>query len=168
MRSIFLTKTFLDQWHNLVVSVKENRFDTLDIDFKGRYISAAGYSPSLSTHASIMATLIAGGGNSFYSGKGAAWSAGISSSNFASLLPETDAYYQQYKLSVQNHSYGTGIENYYGVDAAAYDASVISNPYLLHVFSAGNSGDQTSNSGVYAGINNFATLTGVLKCRRTV
>ncbi len=148
---------------NLVASVKENRFDSLDIDFKGRYISATGYSPSLSTHASIMATLIAGGGNSFFSGKGVAWSAGISSSDFVSLLPESDAYYQQYKLSVQNHSYGTGIENYYGVDAAAYDASVISNPYLLHVFSAGNSGDQTSNSGIYTGISNFATLTGSFK-----
>ena len=149
--------------NNLVVSVKENRFDTLDIDFKGRYVSATGYSPTLSTHASIMATLIAGGGNSFFSGKGGAWSAGVSSSDFVLLLPEPDAYYQKYKLSVQNHSYGTGIENYYGVDAAAYDASVISNPYLLHVFSAGNSGNQTSNSGVYSGISNFATLTGSFK-----
>ena len=149
--------------NDLVVSVKENRFDTLDIDFKGRYVSVAGYSPTLSTHASIMATLIAGGGNSFFSGKGVAWSAGISSSNFASLLPEPNAYYQQYKLSVQNHSYGTGIENYYGIDAAAYDATVISNPSLLHVFSAGNSGDQTSDSGVYTGISNFATLTGSFK-----
>ena len=148
---------------NMVVSVKENRFDTLDIDFKGRYVSVAGYSPTLSTHASIMATLIAGGGNSFISGKGAAWSAGISSANFASLLPESDTYYQQFKLSVQNHSYGTGIENYYGIDAAAYDATVISNPSLLHVFSAGNSGDQTSDSGVYTGISNFATLTGSFK-----
>jgi hypothetical protein len=148
---------------NMVLSVKENRYDTTDIDFKGRHLPSFLSSPILSTHASIMATLAAGGGNSFYTGKGVAWAAGISSSNFANLLPDTLAYYQQNNISVQNHSYGTGIENYYGIDAAAYDAITYSNPHLLHVFSAGNSGSSSSTQGVFSGVNGFANLTGSFK-----
>ena len=96
--------------HGMVVSIKENRFDSSDIDFNGRYLPTSLASPQLSPHALIMASLIGGAGNSFYTGKGVAWSTTLSSSNFANLLPEPDALYRQYNISVQNHSYGTGIE----------------------------------------------------------
>ena len=152
----------------MVVSIKENRFDSTDIDFKGRYLPTSIASPQLTTHALIMASLIGGGGNTFYTGKGVARSSTLSSSNFANLLPETDAVYRQYNISVQNHSYGTGIENFYGVDAAAYDASVIANQSLVHVFSAGNSGNLASNSGTYNGITGFANLTGSFKMAKNV
>jgi hypothetical protein len=144
------------------VSVKENRPDTADIDFKGRYEVSPFVSPTLSSHATVMATLIAGRGNSFYEGKGVAHSSRFSSVNFANLLPEPDSYYQQFLVSVQNHSYGTAIENYYGADARAYDASVVTRPSLLHVFSAGNSG-QAQGSGTYAGITGYANTTGSFK-----
>src|SRR4030095_8595687 len=127
-----------------VVSVKEDRPDTADIDFHGRYLTTSLSSNIFSTHASIMASIIAGAGNTYYESKGPAWGSTISSSNFAVLLPEPDAAYQQYNITVQNHSYGTSIENFYGADAAAYDASVITRPSLIHVFSAGNSGNQAS------------------------
>ncbi|MGB8190407.1 MAG: S8 family serine peptidase, partial [Chitinophagaceae bacterium] len=130
----------------LMLSVKENRFDSTDIDLKGRTVNSSVASATVSGHATIMATMAAGAGNSFYEGKGAAWKAGLQSATFANLLPEPDALYQAQRISVQNHSYGTGIENFYGADAAAYDASVINNPSLLHVFSAGNSG-QLAGSG---------------------
>src|ERR1700741_1007525 len=154
--------------NNLVVSIKENRFDSSDIDFKGRFLSTSISSPQLTTHALIMASLIGGGGNTFYTGKGTAWGVKLSSSNFANLLPEPDAIYQQYQITVQNHSYGTGIENFYGADAAAYDASVMANQSLLHVFSAGNSGNQASNSGSYNGIAGLANLTGSFKMAKNV
>ena len=152
----------------LVVSIKENRFDSTDIDFKGRYLPTSLASSQLTTHALIMASLIGGGGNSFHTGKGVAWGTTLSSSNFASLLPEPDASYLQYSITVQNHSYGTGIENFYGADAAAYDASVITNPTLLHVFSAGNSGNLAPNSGTYNGITGLANLTGSFKMAKNV
>jgi hypothetical protein len=152
---------------NLVVSVKENRPDTTDIDFRGRYISTPLSSELISSHASYMCTIMAGGENSFYSGKGVAPAASIISSNFASLLPDGDADYKQYGVSVQNHSYGTGIENYYGADAVAYDASIINNPGLLHVFSSGNSGNQNS-TGPYAGIANMANITGSFKMAKNI
>ena len=153
---------------NILVSVKENRPDTADIDFKGRFISTTGVSTSLSSHATIMSTMIAGAGNSFYTSRGVAPAGHISSTSFAVLLPENDAWYRQYGISVQNHSYGTGIENFYGADAAAYDESVNNNPALLHVFSSGNSGTGTATDGQYTGLNGFANLTGSFKMAKNI
>jgi hypothetical protein len=152
----------------LNVSVKENRPDTADIDFKGRYSTTSLTSATLSSHATIMSTIIAGAGNSYYEGKGVATAAGINSVSFAVLLPEPDNFYQQYNVSVQNHSYGTGIENYYGADAAAYDASVAARPHLFHVFSAGNSGAMTSTSGPYANVQGYANITGSFKMAKNI
>lgn len=152
----------------LVVSVKEKKPDTADIDFKGRFLSTAGSSGIVSTHATVMATIVAGAGNTFYTGKGVALGATISSSDFGFLLPDEEAYYLQNKITVQNHSYGTGIENYYGADALAYDMSATNNPSLLHVFSAGNSGKSIASTGSYAGIAGFANLTGSFKMAKNV
>lgn len=147
---------------NLMVSIKENRFDTTDIDLKGRVFNSGIASTTASGHATIMATMIAGAGNSYYQGKGVAWKTNMQSATFSNLLPESDAFYSTQRISVQNHSYGTAIENYYGADASAYDASVVNNPVLLHVFSSGNAGTGASN-GPYAGITGFANITGSFK-----
>ena len=152
----------------MVVSVKENRPDTEDIDFHGRYLPTTLSSNIFSTHATTMATIIGGGGNTYYEGRGPAWGSTISSSSFAVLLPDPDASYQQYNITVQNHSYGTSIENFYGGDAAAYDASVIARPSLMHIFSAGNSGTQTSTSGPYANVAGFANITGSFKMAKNI
>ena len=115
-----------------VLSVKENKPDDNDIDLKGRFLPTTLSSANISSHATIMSTIIAGGGNSDHTAKGVAWGATISSSDFAGLLPDTDADYKKYSISVQNHSYGTAIENYYGADAAAYDVTT----YLQSLFAA--------------------------------
>lgn len=147
----------------LTVSIKENKMDTADIDFRGRYLYSPTASARMETHATTMATIAAGAGNTFYTGKGMAWGASISSSDFSNLLPDPSNVLQQLKVSVQNHSYGTGIENYYGADAAAYDQQMRQHPTLLHVFSAGNLGTATSTTGNYANIAGFANLTGSFK-----
>ena len=152
----------------LTVSIKENKMDTADIDFRGRYIFSPGASTSMQTHATTMTTIIAGAGNSFYTGRGVAWGSWISSSDFANLLPDDAQNLAALQVSVQNHSYGTGIENYYGADARAYDLQSNSMPWLLHVFSAGNSGNETSSSGNYAGIPGMANLTGSFKMAKNV
>jgi hypothetical protein len=149
-------------------SVKENLIDTVDIDFAGRYfptsLASAFYT---NTHSTIMATIIGGAGNSNYTAKGVAWGAGISSSSFASLLPDVDADYRQYSLSVQNHSYGTIAQNYYGAEALAYDVSANNNPSLLHVFSAGNKGLDIG-TGYYSGLAAVANLTGNFKMAKNI
>lgn len=152
----------------LVVSIKENTPDTTDIDLRGRYLSTRLAARTVSQHASAMSTLIAGAGNSDLSGTGAARAAVLTASDFASLLPDADADYRQYAVTAQNHSYGTGIENYYGADAAAYDASSLANPSLLHVFSAGNAGGQASPTGTYAGLPGYANLTGSFKMAKNI
>lgn len=153
---------------SLVISIKENKPDTTDIDLAGRYIPDPLASPILSPHATIMATMAAGAGNSWYLGRGVASGANITSSDFNNLLPDADANYQQYHINVQNHSYGVGVENFYGADAAAFDSSAVTNDKLLFVFSAGNSGTQTPATGRYAGINKVANLTGSFKMAKNI
>ncbi|MEO7265900.1 MAG: S8 family peptidase [Ferruginibacter sp.] len=158
------------QWNGegLTVSVKEDRPDTTDIDFAGRYLPTTLSSAIRSSHANNMATMIAGAGNSWYWGKGAAWGSIISSSNFANLLPDPLPVLQQYNITVQNHSYGVGIENFYGADASVYDANMITNPVLMNVFSSGNSGTLASTTGRYSGIAGFANLTGSFKMAKNI
>lgn len=147
----------------LTVSVKENPLDATDIDFRGRLVNVDPAAVTVSSHATTMATLIAGGGNSAPAGRGVAWQAGITSSSYARLLPDDGPQLQQRAVSVQNHSYGTGIENYYGLEAQAYDAQAQQYPTLLHVFSSGNSGAQASPDGTYQGLPDVANLTGQFK-----
>jgi len=152
----------------ITVSVKENKPDTTDIDLRGRFLSTNLSSNTVNSHASIMSTMIGGGANSWHLGKGAAGGSTISSSSFAVLLPDANSAYQQYNISVQNHSYGVGVESYYGADAAAYDASAIANGSLLHIFSSGNSGTASAITGIYSGINGFANLTGSFKMAKNI
>jgi hypothetical protein len=147
----------------LTVSIKENPLDPTDLDFRGRLLNTPAGTIIQSVHASIMATLIAGGGNSGPAGRGAAPQARLASSSYANLLPDANADLVQQAVSVQNHSYGTGIENYYGLEALGYDQQAQQLPTLLHVFSAGNSGTGTSASGPYQGLVGVANLTGQFK-----
>ncbi|WP_375415883.1 S8 family serine peptidase [uncultured Hymenobacter sp.] len=146
----------------LTVSVKENPIDPLDLDFRGRLLVDSG-TVIESAHASIMATLIAGAGNTGPAGEGAAREARLVSHSYANLLPEPDAQLTQLGVSVQNHSYGTGIENYYGLEARDYDRQAAALPALLHVFSSGNSGLLASPGGAYQSLPAVANLTGQFK-----
>ena len=147
----------------LAVSIKENPLDPTDLDFRGRLLNTPAGAVIESAHASIMATLIAGGGNSGPAGEGAARLASIASSSYANLLPDANADLTRLGVSVQNHSYGTGIENYYGLEALGYDQQTRQLPTLLHVFSAGNSGNLASPDGTYKGLAGVANLTGQFK-----
>jgi len=175
--SLDLSVNKINQVHNkypllngkgLVVSVKENKPDSVDIDFAGRFLTTQLNSNIISSHATVMSTMIGGGGNSWHLGKGVAWGSNISSSDFISLLPDPDAAYRQYNITVQNHSYGVGVESYYGSDAALYDISILNNKKLLHVFSSGNSGLSSAPTGTYQGIPGFANLTGSFKMAKNI
>ncbi len=146
-----------------VVSIKENAFDTTDIDFRKRWFFTSSTSRSSDGHATEMATLLGGSGNTGITGKGVAYKARLTSTTFENLMPESPSYYTLNKITVQNHSYGTGIENEYAADAAAYDFLSWNDSSLLHIFSAGNRGNQTPATGTYQGINGFNNLTGSFK-----
>lgn len=152
----------------ITVSVKEDLFDTTDIDLSGRYLRSAQQSPDRSPHATIMATLIAGAGNTGMNGLGVAPAAGLSPSGYGTLFPDDDSYFQQFGITVQNHSYGNGISNQYGAMAAAYDQQIAEADTLVHVFSSGNSGDSIPRDGRYQGLGLFANLTGNYKHAKNV
>ncbi|UOQ72307.1 S8 family serine peptidase [Hymenobacter cellulosilyticus] len=148
----------------LTISIKEDSFDPTDIDFKGRVVSSNLFKQAASPHATAIATLVGGAGNSAPSGRGVAWQARLATSSYDNLLPDDGAILTQAGVSVQNHSYGVAaIENYYGLESQAYDQQSRQYPNLLHVFSSGNVGTQTSTEGRYAGIPKVANLTGQFK-----
>lgn len=115
-----------------------------------------------------MATLIGGNGNSYIKGLGVAPKVNFTSSSFAQLMPDSAAIFKSFRISVQNHSYGTGIENYYGAESAAYDQQIFENDSLVHVFSSGNIGTSAPETGVYSGISGVANLSGDFKQAKNV
>ena len=151
----------------MVLSIQEPLFDAEDMDLKGRRISSSLEANYIDPHTTEMATIAAGAGNSYITGKGVAWTAGVTSSDFADVLPDADEDYQSLNAWVQNHSYGTSIENFYGTLAEAFDQSAHYNPALLHVISAGNEG-QAEGSGLYEGIKGYANLTGNYKMAKNI
>lgn len=150
------------------VAVKENKIDSLDIDFQGRLIRSSLTSSLFSNHAADMATIMAGGGNNSALRKGIAWKAKIMSISFSNLLPESDDFYRKNQIYLENHSYGTDIQNIYSSVALTYDASINRLNDILHVFSSGNSGNITSTSGNFKGIANYSNLTGSFKQAKNI
>ncbi|WP_425392153.1 S8 family peptidase [Ekhidna sp.] len=146
-----------------LVSLKENRFQEDDIDLINRSQFYGLESEFIDNHATEMATIVAGAGNSFITGRGVANNATITSSDFADVMPDADQTYMDLGINVQNHSYGIERVNEYGVQARAYDLSAFNNKYLLHVFSSGNAGLEVASDGKYQGIEGYANLTGNIK-----
>ncbi len=149
------------------IGIKEDRYHD-DLDLLGRSFNSFQVSKITSDHATIMATLIGGNGNSFIKGTGAAPKARFTSSDFTQLMPDSAAIFKAFDIGVQNHSYGTGIENYYGMEAAAYDQQVFDNDSIVHVFSSGNIGTSAPATGVYNGITGSANLSGTFKQAKNV
>ncbi|WP_460969552.1 S8 family serine peptidase [Pontibacter aydingkolensis] len=147
----------------MVVSVKEGAFNPNDIDLKARVLAPESFAAGYTQHATTMATIIGGAGNSGPRGKGIATKAILATSDFKELFPDNSIKLLSSGISVQNHSYGVGVENYYGLESVAYDEQVFQNPQLLHVFSSGNSGNKAETTGTYANLIGFANLTGQFK-----
>lgn len=153
----------------LVISIKENSInESSDIDLFGKVTLDDKSSLEFTQHAKEMGTLIAGSGNSFKTGEGVVSSAKLICTDFSSLFAEDMAYYVENKISVQNHSYGTGIENYYSNESISYDQIVSDLPYLMHIFSAGNAGTSTPELGNYTETPSYATITGNYKQAKNV
>lgn len=151
----------------MTLSIQEMGFDPEDMDLLGRDIPSSLRAPSIGRHATEMATIAAGAGNSFITGKGVAWAARITSSDFEDVLPDADTAYRDLDAWVQNHSYGTEIENFYGTLAEAFDISATENPALLHVISSGNNG-LAAGKGPYEGVTGYGNLTGNFKMAKNI
>ena len=152
----------------LTVAVKERSIDTTDIDLKNRFVLTNLADPIVSLHANQISTIIAGGGNSQPSAKGIAWKSSVLSSSYDNLFPDDITILKSHNAYLQNHSYGTVIESFYGAEAKAYDQLAIANPYNLNVFSSGNAGMSASADGQYQNISGYANITGNMKMAKNV
>ncbi len=148
---------------SITLSIKEKPFDVQDLDVRGRVKFNSQFDEAATLHSTLMATIAAGGGNTSPQAKGAAWGSSITTSDFSRLLPDAGTDLTSLKVSVQNHSYGVGLENYYGLESFEYDQAIIDYPKILHVFSSGNEGNQTPTDGIYSGLEGVANLTGQFK-----
>ncbi|MFM7327639.1 MAG: S8 family serine peptidase, partial [Bacteroidota bacterium] len=146
------------------LSVKEKPFNVLDIDLRGRIDLTGPFDEPYTDHATYMATIAAGGGNQSLFTKGGGWKSTITTADYDRLLPDLDL--QSKGITVQNHSYGVGIETYYGIESAEYDKQVYENQSLVHIFSSGNKGNQSNPDGLYKGLAGFANITGQFKASK--
>lgn len=153
---------------NITVSVKEQRMEAADLDLHKRVLPSPIAAPTVSNHATVVSTIIGGAGNSFYNGRGIAHGAKFFPSSFANLFADDATVLNTNNVTVQNHSYGTIVQQFYGAEAVSYDLQTWQNKNLLHVFSAGNSGRLAASEGKYAGITNFANLTGNFKMAKNI
>ena len=152
----------------VVAGIKEQRPDADDIDLLNRSLPSTLSAANVQQHATTMATIIGGAGNSYYDGRGLASHASFFSSSFNNLFADDATVLLQKQVSFQNHSYGTVVQSFYGAEANSYDQQAWSNPFLLHVFSAGNQGNQSASEGVYKNIAGYANLTGNFKSAKNV
>jgi hypothetical protein len=153
---------------NIVVGVKEQKMDMNDVDLHKRILPSTLASATTSEHATSIATLIGGAGNSFYDGRGPAHAGKFFSSSFDNLFADDGAVLQQQKISVQNHSYGTVPQQFYGAEAVSYDAQAWQQKNLLHIFSSGNRGTAAATEGPYTGLAGYANITGNFKMAKNV
>jgi hypothetical protein len=149
------------------ISIKEENFIDDNIDLKGRTFKTSVTPATVSQHATTMAILIGGAGNSSSLTHGVVNRASVTSSDFNNLMPDANILFINNNILIQNHSYGVGIENYYGNEAFAYDQQVSNNPNQFHVFSSGNVGNIKPSTGTYKDLT-FANLTGTFKQGKNV
>ncbi len=153
---------------NIVVGIKEKNMEDNDIDIQKRIEPSILAATQKDNHATSMATLIGGAGNSFYTGKGLAWNSSFFSSTFANLFADSSNLLLQKNITLQNHSYGTIPQAFYGAEALSYDKQVWENKNILHIFSSGNRGLETPTQGSYSGIAGYANITGNFKQAKNI
>ncbi|MCM5661557.1 S8 family peptidase [Galbibacter mesophilus] len=151
------------QGSDITISVKDELLYRDDIDLLGKTIVPDTTTNEIGTHATDMATITSGLGNSAMNSFGVAPFSKVASSNFNSLPPDENNYFLENDITIQNHSYGTSIEPFYGALASLYDAQSYELPNILHVFSAGNQGSVSSTEGKYKDLGPIANLTGNFK-----
>ncbi|MEE1964128.1 S8 family peptidase [Allomuricauda taeanensis] len=148
----------------IVLSIKEGGYDPLDIDYRERSLfSDEMLEFEYSRHATEMATIALGAGNTSPNFRGVSKEAFLITSEANELTPDSAEYMVENEISIQNHSYGIGIESYYGIESFLYDQQVYENKNIVHVFSAGNLGDNIPQIGKYAGVGTYSNITGQFK-----
>ena len=116
------------------------------IDFKGR-LDQTFADESIGAHGDGVAGIFAGGGNLDPINKGMAHESFIHVMDYqANFLDETMSLFNNRDVIVTNSSYSNGCNAGYTSITQVVDQQTYDNPTLMHVFSAGNSGQGILNS----------------------
>ncbi|MCB0647040.1 MAG: S8 family peptidase [Saprospiraceae bacterium] len=150
------------------IGLKEEIPDSTDVDIYGKITLTNSKKQQVVQHSTDMATIIAGTGNTLENSKGVLPKGKILSFDFRNILPEDPELLRSNDIHVINHSYGLGIEDFYGLEAEAYDAHAFDHNDVLSVFSAGNSGTGKGNTSTYQLLEGRANLTGNFKYAKNV
>jgi hypothetical protein len=153
---------------NIIAGVKEQKMEETDIDLYKRVLSSSLAAQNITSHATVISSIIGGAGNSFYDGRGIAYACKFYPSSFSNLFADDAATLNTNKVTVQNHSYGTIIQQFYGAEAVSYDVLAWQNKNFVPVFSAGNQGTASATAGPYANIAGYANLTGNFKMAKNI
>jgi len=153
---------------NIVAGVKEQKMEEADLDLYKRVLPSPAAASVVTNHATVISSIIGGAGNSFYDGRGIAHSCKFFPSTFSNLFADDPALLNSNKVTVQNHSYGTVIQQFYGAEAVSYDVQAWQNKNFVAVFSSGNSGTGSAIEGPYRNIAGYANLTGNFKMAKNV
>lgn len=154
--------------NGITIGVKERAIYEDDIDLYLRVLPSEIASNEITKHATEIASILAGAGNSYYDGRGLAYSSKLYSSTFSNLFTDADSIFQKNNISVQNHSYGTIPQAYYGAEAKSYDLHTWKNTKIIHVFSSGNNGELSSNEGKFSKLSGWSNLTGNFKSAKNI
>lgn len=136
--------------------VRDNFNAAPHIDYEGRITIL---NPLSGTHGNFVAGVLAGAGNLDPSYRGMAVGSDFYITRYVSsfLDANTTSYINDGTIQITNSSYGDGCNDGYTTTARTVDTQINTEPTLLHVFSAGNSG--TSNCGYGAG-SGWGNITG--------
>lgn len=153
---------------DITICQKENLPDLANIDLLNKIVLTQTASSISTDHATRMATIMVGSGYSSPFNLGIATQSQLVSTNFTTLLPEPANFFADHQITVVNHSYGSGVENFYGNEAVAYDAFCKNQPDILHIFSSGNVGYLSDQIGKYKDVYGYANLSGNYKTAKNV
>ncbi|WP_452230553.1 S8 family serine peptidase [Lacinutrix sp. MEBiC02404] len=126
------------------------------IDFEGRIDNSATTTTG-QTHGDGVAGILTGAGNLDPRKRGMAAGANLFVTDYIStfLDPETTSLMDNGLVQITNSSYSDGCNDGYTTNAITVDSQTNTNPFLLHVFSAGNSGALDCGYGAGAGWGNI-------------
>lgn len=141
---------------NIGVLVRDDGIVGPHIDFQGRIDNSTATGTG-QTHGDGVAGILTGAGNLDPSMRGMAAGANLFVSNYGSnfLDASTTTRINNGTVQITNSSYGDGCNGGYTNNTVNVDNQIFTNPTLLHVFSAGNSGTSNCSYGAGSGWGNI-------------
>ncbi len=135
------------------------------IDFTGRLIQNELTANSEDAHCNMVAGILAGADNLDPDKQGMAKGAIIHLFNGFEVIENAANLYETQGIVITSTSYSDGCNRGYTTFTQLADKQIYENPFLMHVFSAGNAGDQDCGYGAGEGWGN---ITGGVKVGKNV